>query len=341
MNKSIEKAKYPLVSVIIPVYNVSSYLAGALDSVINQTYTNLEVIIVDDGSNDGSGEICENYAGDDPRIQLIHQSNKGLSAARNKGLDLATGAFIAFLDSDDVYDIAFVEKMMNVLLRTGSDLSVCNYRTVGEKKDQLLIKPGTYSRISALRALIDGKLNWSMWNKIYRRELWDGVRFPEGHVYEDVDTAYKLLDNCKYVVVLDETLYFHRDRPGSITNSRSPENIRDWIRGYSHFFAFVEGHSDIFTQEQLVKTHHMYLDTMMNNYIKYPKRDKYREKLRQKIIKTGKGMNVGRFGIRTRVAYVMVYYCPWLLRCLSRFLSKNITLRGAHIQKSYVNFLRN
>ena len=307
----------PLVSVIIPVYNVAPYLREALDSVLHQTYRNLEIIVIDDGSTDGSSEICDEYAKNDSRIHVIHQPNRGLSAARNVGIDLATGEIIAFLDSDDVYDIDFIDKMLNALLDTGSDLVACKYRFFGTKKfkDHLLIKPGTYNRIFALRALVDGRLNWSMWNKIYRRELWDEVRFPVGHVYEDVATAYKLLKKCRLIAVIDESLYFYRDRQGSITHTLSKENVRDLIRGYSHFLSFVERNaSELFCADQLINLRRSYLNMTMASYIKFPMDDKFREKLRRKIIRIGQQMEINQFGVQTKIAYTMLCICPVLLK---------------------------
>ena len=126
MGKSIVEPKCPLISVIIPVYNVRHYLKEALDSVIFQTYRNLEIIIIDDGSTDGSREICDDYL-DDSRVTVIHQKNKGLSAARNAGLDIMTGEYVAFLDSDDAYQSSFIEEMVNAIVREVADIVVCKY----------------------------------------------------------------------------------------------------------------------------------------------------------------------------------------------------------------------
>ena len=304
-----------LVSIIIPVYNVAYYLREAIESVINQTYTDLEILLIDDGSTDGSSLICDRYAKKDDRIKTIHQGNLGLSVARNRGLDLATGDLIAFLDPDDVYDITFIEKMVGLLHSTDSDISVCCYAALGVGMAQPSIYPGTYDRMSALRALVDGSLNLSMWNKVYKKNLWAGIRFPEGHVYEDVDTTYRLLENCNKISVLDDVLYFHRDREGSITHTNSEKNVKDRIRGYSHFLSFVEGNTPaLFSAEQLLKTRRRYLNMLMVSYIQYPKEERagVREKLRRKIIKTGRGMKT--LSLRSRVAFGLLCCCPQLLK---------------------------
>ena len=124
----------PLISVIIPVYNVAPYLREAVDSAINQTYRNLEIIMVDDGSTDGSGDICDEYASRDPRITVIHQKNCGSSSARNAGLDRATGEYIAFLDSDDAYDLSFIRTMIDVAFRENSDIVECLHCQFHTKK---------------------------------------------------------------------------------------------------------------------------------------------------------------------------------------------------------------
>lgn len=117
----------PLVSVIIPVFNSKVYISEALDSVINQTYKNLEIIIIDDGSTDGSGKICDEYAEKDNRIRVFHQKNIGVSAARNAGLDLAAGDFLAFLDSDDAYELTFIDSMMTAMIQNNADIVMCRY----------------------------------------------------------------------------------------------------------------------------------------------------------------------------------------------------------------------
>ena len=195
-----------LVSIIIPVYNVKEYLAEALDSVVNQTYRNLEIIIIDDGSTDGSGAICNEYAARDARIRLIRQENKGLSAARNAGLEVMTGEAAAFLDSDDAYHPDYIAGLVGTMLREAADLVVCKYmicHTVDTMtsvqytgKALPVISAGAYDRISALQKLADSELNVMVWNKLYLSRLWRNIRFSEGHVYEDNEVAYMILDQC-------------------------------------------------------------------------------------------------------------------------------------------------
>ena len=214
-----------LVSIIIPVYNVKLYLKEALDSVIHQTYQNLEIIIIDDGSTDGSEKLCDEYTEKDQRIIVIHQENKGLSNARNVGLDLMHGEALAFLDSDDAYSSDYVRVMAEAMIREKADIVICRY-TIHNTTDRLSpsgrekklprITQGLYDRKQSLCALVDGAINNSVWNKLYRQELWTDIRFPNGRVYEDFDTSYRIFNACKTVYVVDKSQYLYRKRPGSI-----------------------------------------------------------------------------------------------------------------------------
>ncbi|MBQ4257755.1 MAG: glycosyltransferase [Clostridia bacterium] len=318
-----------LVSVIIPVYNVKPYLAEALESVLSQTYPNLEIIVVDDGSTDGSGEICDRYAEKNSRITLIRQENKGLSGARNVGLDQMHGEAVAFLDSDDVYHPDFIRAMTETMIRENSDIVLCKctqHETTGpiqpngREKAEPLTKQTSYSRAEALRALADRSINMPVWNKLYRRELWDKVRFPEGHVYEDVDTLYRVFNLCETLCVLDRALYRHRIHSGSITRIPSRKNLQDHYLAHSHFAAFIEANiPEIFTEEQLVKTNQSFFNQKMVLYIRTfgTRQDKEivsSKILREEIIEIERKMKIESFSMRTRAAYRMLCSCPALLR---------------------------
>lgn len=192
-----------LVSVIIPVFNVRPYIAEAIESVLHQTYNNLEIIIIDDGSTDGSEEVCDDYAQRDKRIIVVHKQNEGVSAARNTGLDLLNGDMVAFLDSDDAFHPDFVSVLLEALIRERADIAMCKYtdhctvekmKKIGEEKEEPGMEEGVYDRFDALRALNDRKINHAVWNKLYRQELWKKIRFPSGHMYEDVDTTFRIIN---------------------------------------------------------------------------------------------------------------------------------------------------
>ena len=318
-----------LVSVIIPVYNVKPYLAEAMDSVLSQTYPNLEIIVVDDGSTDGSGEICDRYAEKDSRITLIRQENKGLSGARNTGLDRMHGEAVAFLDSDDVYHPDFIRAMTETMIRENSDIVLCKctqhettgpIRPNGREKAEPPTTQTRYNRAEALRALADRSINMSVWNKLYRRELWDTVRFPEGHVYEDLDTLYRVFNLCETLCVLDQALYRYRIRPQSITRTSTRKNLQDHYLAHSHFISFIKANiPEIFSDEHILKMNQSYINQKIvlfirNSGAKLGEEEIPNRILREEIIKTGKEMKIESFSLRTRAAYRMLCSCPMLLR---------------------------
>ena len=318
----------PLVSVIIPVYNVAPYLREALDSVIHQTYHSLQILIIDDGSTDGSSSICDEYLSD-PRVIVIHQENRGLSNARNVGLDLMTGEYTAFLDSDDAFHPTFIESLFNIMIHNHSDIVVCKYsihNTIGRitvndqvgkvQHDSPKQKQSVYDRVELLRALIDGKINMGVWNKLYKRKLWDGIRFPDGHNFEDIDTLYRIFDICDSAYVTEQILYFYRQRPGSITQTMTRQNLNDRILACSHLDEFVQAHtSEIFSRHQLEKIHWAALNSLIVYYAKQSSGE-YSHELRKEILSTGKKNRVKNCGIQTKAAYYMIRFCPWLFKIL-------------------------
>ena len=310
-----------MVSVIIPVYNVAPYLREALDSVIHQTYRFLQILIIDDGSTDGSGSVCDEYLVD-PRVTVIHQENRGLSNARNVGLDLVTGEYVCFLDPDDVFHPGFIEELLKIMLSEHPDIAVCKYTVIAttgktqKKKRQSYgprLKQGKYGRIDSLRALVDGRLNAAVWNKLYRKEIWNNIRFPEGHNYEGTDTSFRILDICDTVYVTDKQLYYYRKRPGSITQTITKENINDWNLANDHLDAFVREHTpEIFNPEQLRKTRDSRIIRMIVQYVRGPIDTEYAAELKRQIIAAGK--EAGNCGFRTRVVFWIFRISPWFLR---------------------------
>ena len=302
----------PLVSVIIPVFNVAPYLREALDSVVQQTWPHLEIIIVDDGSTDGSGKICDEYRAD-ARVQVIHQENRGLSAARNAGLDRAAGEYIAFLDSDDAWHPDFIRKLMGAM--ENADIAICQYEVHRLKLDTRgqicpAAQKGFYSRKEALRALVEGTINVSVWNKLFRKELWTEIRFPEGHNYEDIDTTCRVFDLCSRISFLDEPLYLYRKRPGSITRTGSRKNKDDWTLACRHLEAFVETHiPEVFDEKHLKKARQSRLSVMLRFYAKgYVDEEEIRA--------AWKEADPENCSFRMRTACRIIRFCPWLMKVL-------------------------
>lgn len=220
----------PEVSVIVPVYNVEEYLPRCLDSLLAQSLESLEILVIDDGSADGSGRICEEYAGRDPRIRVIHQENAGLSAARNRGIELARGEFLMFADGDDRTDPEFCALPLALAREREADLILFQFRKTEDGRElrntDRRIPEGEKTEEEAHRLLIDG-VGFTVWNKLYHRDLFRENRFPEGRTMEDLALVPVLVHAARRIVYTGAVLYEQVRRPGSITTTRSPGNLRD------------------------------------------------------------------------------------------------------------------
>lgn len=217
-----------LISVIVPVYNVEKYLKKCIDSIINQTYRNLEIILVDDGSPDNAGKICDEYALKDHRIRVIHKENGGLSDARNAGIDVVHGEYLSFVDSDDYLDEHMMEKLLAALISEDAEMSMCRFTYVDddghllEKKNAELppAKSEVLTGFEAIRRLNEGSGQYSIaCCKLYKRDLFQGVRFPVGKRHEDEFVSHVLFMKCNRVACIGEALYYYVQRNDSIMGS--------------------------------------------------------------------------------------------------------------------------
>ncbi|MBR2994465.1 glycosyltransferase [Candidatus Saccharibacteria bacterium] len=201
----------PLVSIIVPVYNVGDYVLKCLDSLNDQTYENLEFIIIDDGSTDKSGEICDVFAKKEKRAKVFHKKNGGLSSARNFGIKKARGEYICLVDSDDWVQAEFVEKLVEAVEKDKADIAVCGYNKVVPETKVLTGKEATIKLLTQQE-----NMEIIAWNKIYRRGLFEEISYPEGVNHEDNLTTYKLLSRASKVAYEAESLYEYVERVGSI-----------------------------------------------------------------------------------------------------------------------------
>ena len=212
-----------LISIIVPVYNVEKYLIRCIESIINQTYKNIEIILVDDGSTDNSSKICDEYKNKDKRIKVIHKINGGLSSARNRGLDIAKGKYIGFVDSDDYISPNMYEILYKELIDNKSDIVVCNF----DRKEDFNFVINNYkvkklNNINVIKENIKNDINYNIyiddyaWNKLYKKELFKNIRYPIGKYFEDIGTTFKLLSNSKSVIYIDCILYKYIKRTDSI-----------------------------------------------------------------------------------------------------------------------------
>ena len=221
----------PLISIIVPIYKVEPYLRRCLDSIVNQTYTNLEIILVDDGSPDACPQICDEYATKDNRIVVIHKNNGGLSDARNAGLNISKGDYISFVDSDDWIDKQYVETLLTLIKTENSDIVFgenepfhTNYSTQNKKKQYFVTN---YTQLGSLEVLFSKNLvsHTVPWGKLYKRELFVNVRFPIGRFHEDEFTTYILFSKSSKITYTNACLYFYRQRANSITSSAHNEDF--------------------------------------------------------------------------------------------------------------------
>ena len=213
------------VSVIIPVYNVGNYLDRCMKSIVNQTYKNLEIILVDDGSTDQSAELCDRWAEKDERISVVHQNNGGPSNARNTGLDRARGDYLMFVDSDDVISFNIVEYLVGLLERERADISICDVLHIFNE-GKAAFQSGaaeirSYNRIEAIQELWYQKSFLpSACAKVYRKEIFGSLRFAEGKIFEDIDLLHELFWQCRRIVYSNAQLYGYVHRKNSITTRK-------------------------------------------------------------------------------------------------------------------------
>lgn len=254
----------PTVSVIVPVYNAVAHLGACVVSILEQTHQELEVILIDDGSTDGSGELCDAIADADPRVRVLHQRNGGISAAQNAGLDLARGAFITFCDNDDLMSPHLVERLLSILVDADADMSCCRWWNVGASaaaeelaahrddpsSDVLVFDEAArnYQTVfsAALRRLRRVELRYfseANWGKLYRASLFRGIRFPAGRYAQDVAVAMDLYLRMRRVASCDDRLYYWLQRSDSISHSlRSASYYHDILRAHSRSFAAALDH---------------------------------------------------------------------------------------------------
>lgn len=217
----------PKVSVIIPVYKVEQYLHACLNSMEAQTYQDFELILVDDGTPDSCGEICDNYAETHPNTKVLHQENAGLSEARNQGVKIASGEYVTFIDSDDYVAEDYLEYLMMLIEKYQVDISIaCNVKFLDANKpsfnnDKLYDCSVTASE--ALEKICYNEYSICAWGKMYKREIVEKYPYPKGQLYEDTATTYKIVGSSKKVAYGNKVIYFWRQREGSITHSKINE----------------------------------------------------------------------------------------------------------------------
>jgi glycosyltransferase involved in cell wall biosynthesis len=235
----------PLITIIVPVYNVEKYLRKCIDSIIGQSYTNLEIILVDDGSPDGSPAICDEYSTQDERIRTVHRANGGQSAARNSGLSIMKGEYVTFVDSDDYVSPDYIEFLYKLLVENNADISQCGHyivfsepRQVNKYSDHGLV---LFDKKQAIESLCyNGIYDVTAWNKLYKADLYHEIRFPEGRIYEDTAVSHLVAERAKKIAIQMIPKYFYIQRYNSTANGlefnerkyqflQAGDELADWV----------------------------------------------------------------------------------------------------------------
>lgn len=256
-----------VISIIVPVYNAENYLGRCIDSIINQTYRFLDIILVDDGSTDNSGKICDEYAIRDKRIRVIHKQNGGLSDARNVGIEAAKGKYIGFVDADDYISEHMYERLFSCLQRENADITMCRYQRFEGRQCDQAIDSGIQSYVSmdkyeALNNMydFDGEAYTVAWNKLYKKSVIGEVRYPVGKINEDEFTSYRFILNAERIVFLSDILYYYYYNDSGITSSNNYYANCDVYEAFDEKIQYFESADMI---QYITKTHKQYLDRII------------------------------------------------------------------------------
>lgn len=315
-----------VISIILPVYNVEQYLERCLESIIHQTYMNLEIICINDGSKDSSLKICKEYAEKDSRIRVIDQENHGLAYVRNKGIELATGDYIAFIDSDDYVDLCYIEKLYNSLIEKQADIVVANVIYEQENKESYCLLRAQYDPeyvMNKQEAMCDylsveGGIGNYIVNKLYVKEMFQGIHFPENKLFEDAYTMFKILNNANRVYMKPDVYYHYCLREDSITSSYDPAG--------SDNFDLLEGNiskteyiCQNFSELSDLAFHHLFISYLGVFYRVIPVYDKKKGRMREyfNVVKgIKKKYNIKFIDKKNHLIY--------LIMCINPLIYKNI-----------------
>ena len=327
-----------LISIVVPIYKVEKYLSKCVDSIIKQTYKNIEIILVDDGSPDKCPEICDEYAGDDERIKVIHKKNGGLSDARNAGIEIAKGKYIAFIDSDDYIKEDFIEVLLNGLVKEQADISMCGIKKVNETNEVIeRIKMPSESVITgedAIEQLGEFPIsNIVVWNKLYRIDLFKDIRYPKGKIHEDEFTTYKLLYESKKIAINKECLYYYRQNNDSIMNKKFNSKRLDIIEALEERIEFfMKRNNERLYKATLVR----YIETIIYIYDLGQKELKRQDKkgLIRKYKQTYKVLKKNKYSIGNgKKGKYLFLLCPYIYICWQRLKEKFRKIRDERYRR--------
>lgn len=322
----------PLISIIVPIYRVEDYLRRCVDSLLAQTYENLEIVLVDDGSPDKCPAICDEYARRDERVRVIHQKNAGLSGARNSGIDAAKGEYLAFVDSDDYVAPDFIEALYGLAKETGCAIAQCRFAYVhGEPLQSGDSRSFRIYRGECLMEQLYGPEDEATyfvvaWNKLYRRELFGHIRYPEGRIHEDEAATYLLFHEGKKLAFLDRALYgYYTENTGSITARFSRKRLQ-WLTAHEERIEFLKENG---YERLLPRAYRKLCDACITFYFRCTDEVEDGAQLRRELrgkLKSCRRQGaawIGRLPVQTRIGYRVFLISPALYHRLLKRMQES------------------
>lgn len=323
-----------LITIIVPIYNVEKYIKKCIDSILCQTYKNIEIILVDDESSDNCGVICDEYAQRDNRIRVIHKKNGGQSDARNVGLKIANGKYIGFIDSDDYIKQDMIQNLYNLMKEKNADITICAYELLNENEKPKDNKSGeiySFNSIDAVQELLKSKLITShCWNKLYKKELWENIEFPIGRKFEDIAVMHLVFEKANKIVYKDEIGYYYIKRNNSTMKNINESLVNDLremsIEREEHIKKYITQNSKYAEMSEVKRIKMCYdyiilgnLEELYNStkYIEdYKKLKKYMKKYKLEVINT-------QISFRKKIELCVLYLNRNLYKLIVSILGRN------------------
>lgn len=315
----------PDITVIVPVYKVEPFIRQCLDSLLNQTKQEIEILLIDDGSPDSCGQICDDYARIDSRFTVIHQENQGLAETRNIGIEHAKAPYVMFVDSDDWVKPAFCERAYYLITDKNADIVFFGFERLKNgrpMKQPYSEKPEGYKSLSEAIDLVFSNSGNYTWNKIYRRELFEGIRYPKGRVYEDIGVTYQVVLKAKQIWYTWEKLYFYRYRKDSVVTTKTRENMND---AYEMTMQLIHSLQQL---KETKATADQYLIVLHYSYCITHRKDLSDERYRmaEKVLMNIKPQIPTFLTKKQKIALVFFWYCRPVFNFLCIIFQRRIKL---------------
>lgn len=316
-----------LISVIVPIYKVEKYLERCIRSIVTQTYENIEIILVDDGSPDNCPKLCDEWADKDSRIQVIHKPNGGLSDARNAGLKIATGVYVAFIDSDDYIHPQFIESLYFIMKQQCADVVACGYKQVAEDcipelKADICCED---IRIKQISEVTQAAVGVTAWCKLYKKTLFDKIQFPVGKIHEDVGIWWELVYYAEKIVAISEQLYFYCENPASIMRKAYTMKHMDLVDVlYMQYEKFLNMSENGYASKVLVECLNAYpgLYVRLNQNPDFSKEDRrcFQKDYKQRVKIATRDKNISA-GVKLK--HILYCCCLFVLRIVYKHRQSN------------------